>query len=228
MSTSRDTTAPSTAAWISSARRRSAGLTGLVASWFAGAVAPVPVAPGSAAVPGSSPETIGLNTAVRGFTSSSVAGSRTRPTGTSGIDPRNVCGCQNPSCAPPWTNGTQNGAKISERAVPSRLIRAIAIGNPTNALIRRNAWVRQKLGPNIARKRAQKPPRVGVSAGAWASTSSSARAISASMAPNPRVIAARPISSGITSGVTIRPRDRLQTVTRATNQATPSGSPKSR
>ena len=50
----------------------------------------------------------------------------------------------------------------------------------------------------------------------------------ASIVPNPRVIAARPISSGITSGVTIRPRDRLQTVTRATNQATPSGSPKSR
>ena len=77
--------------------------------------------------------------AASGYRPAGVTGASTTPSGTSSSDCRNVCGCQKPSCAPPWTNGTQNGATIIPSAAPSRPIRTAATGNPTNQRSHRNA-----------------------------------------------------------------------------------------
>ena len=67
-----------------------------------------------------------------------------------------------PHCAPPCTNGTQNGAKISERAVPRRLMRATAIGKPDE-----RPEQEERLGPPEARAehRAEAGPEAGCDSG---------------------------------------------------------------
>ncbi len=64
--------------------------------------------------------------------------------------------------------------------------------------------------------------------GTRASTSSSARASSASTTVKPRVAYASAIAAGITIGVTMKPKQRLHSVTRHVNQIVPSGSPSNR
>ena len=138
--------------------------------------------------PRNSPDASAPHAVANGCTSSSVNGSSAAPIGTRISDSRNVCTCQKPRFAPWGTNGTHRGAAIMPSATPSRLNMTTAIGKPTNQRSHRNPWARQKLSPNRARTRAQKPAVGADGAGACASTPSSERAISASTAAKPLVM----------------------------------------
>ena len=68
--------------------------------------------------PTSSAVASGRNALAIAIGSSRAAASSNSPAGTSTSDWTKVCGLQKPRSAPPWTNGTQIGAKIIASATP--------------------------------------------------------------------------------------------------------------
>ncbi len=122
----------------------------------------------------------------------------------------------------------QIGPVIIASAVPSSAIIRVPAGKPSSQRVQRNPWARQKPGPNRPRSRARQFGPALEIVGTRASTSSSARASSASIVVKPRVAYASAIAAGITIGVTMKPKPRLQSVTKHVNQIVPSGNPSSR